>query len=275
MSIFQKRSDCVAVPGWLCVRAHVQTGVHMSDEVFAIWKAGLIILSLKLCSGQKWLGMPQDAKAKKQIKRRQNWEKLGKETDNENLEITHNKEDRESLSQQRTGILPPHFLPITLSTCLISYEEKYISRLMQANIQTTQIPPASLSDTFCYFCVCVSDSELSVFSTNLWSHTENCWDELSVCQVSARREILRRLTLSSWPAGSGCYCLKTENNKKKKERVCPWAGCLEMPDSYLNYETGVSLYTLWTHMHTHGWEAKDGNHNSVRSNSASLTDLSK
>lgn len=51
MSIFCKKSGCVAVPGRLCGRARVQTGVHMSDEVFAIWKAGLIIRSLKLCSG--------------------------------------------------------------------------------------------------------------------------------------------------------------------------------------------------------------------------------
>lgn len=36
--------DCV------CVH-HVQTGVHMSDEVFAIWKTGLRIHSLKVCSG--------------------------------------------------------------------------------------------------------------------------------------------------------------------------------------------------------------------------------
>lgn len=49
--IFYERSGCIAVTGRLCVRAHVQTGVHMSDEVFAIWRAGLIIHSWKLRSG--------------------------------------------------------------------------------------------------------------------------------------------------------------------------------------------------------------------------------
>lgn len=45
MSIFYRKGGCISVPGRLCVRAHVQTGVHMSDEVFAIWEAALIIHS--------------------------------------------------------------------------------------------------------------------------------------------------------------------------------------------------------------------------------------
>lgn len=103
--------------------------------------------------------MPKDPKAKN--RRGEMETKLG-ERDVENLEIINNEEERERKGERGfkltkdwrpfTSLSP---WPITLSACLISHEEDCIAHQMPANIQTTQIIPASPVWCIFHFCVCV------------------------------------------------------------------------------------------------------------------------